>query len=82
MRQRVLKPKQEQAPEQFGPPPEGEPSLDALPPHSHEAEQGVLGCILLDPKAALPECIMQFKAGADVFYDLRHRIIYTLTVRL
>lgn len=54
-----------------------EPSLsDRLPPHSLEAESGVLGCILLDPAESLTICLEQFKAGAEVFYDLRHRRLY------
>ena len=48
-----------------------------MPPYSSEAEAGVLGCILLDAPAALPECVTRFgKAGASVFYDNRHAAIY------
>ncbi len=52
------------------------PLVDRLPPYSTEAEQGVLGCILLDPTENLGLCIEKFKEGAAVFYDLRHRILY------
>lgn len=51
-------------------------SLDQLPPNSLEAEKGVLGCILLDPSDTLARCITMMRPGAEVFYDLRHRIIY------
>lgn len=51
-------------------------SVDRLPPHSQEAEQGVLGCVLLSPNECLGECIEKLKAGADVFYDLRHQTIF------
>jgi replicative DNA helicase len=51
-------------------------SVDRLPPHSPEAEQGVLGCVLLSPNDCLGECIEKFKEGAEVFYDLRHQTIY------
>ena len=50
--------------------------VDRLPPHSHEAEQGVLGCVLLSPKECMGECIEKFKAGPEVFYDLRHQTIF------
>jgi replicative DNA helicase len=52
------------------------PKLDRLPPHSPEAEQGVLGCILLSPNDCLGECIEKFKSGEEVFYDLRHQTIF------
>lgn len=57
------------------------PYQDKLPPHSVEAEQGVLGCILLEPAEALQECQERF-ASSEVFYDLRHRQIYEAMVRL
>lgn len=50
--------------------------IDRLPPHSTEAEQGVLGCVLLSPNYNLGKCIERFKAVADMFYDLRHQAIY------
>src|SRR5437660_9247765 len=53
-------------------------SVDRLPPHSIEAEQGVLGCVLLSPNECMGICIEKFKTGAEVFYDLRHRHIYEL----
>jgi replicative DNA helicase len=56
--------------------------LDRLPPHSNEAEQGVLGCILLSPQECLGDCITRFRAGPDVFYDLRHRCIYETMVEM
>jgi energy-coupling factor transporter ATP-binding protein EcfA2 len=60
------------------PPKGGTPTTqgDRLPPHSMEAEQGVLGSILLKP-----ECLelVQERLGGDgenVFYDLKHREVY------
>lgn len=50
--------------------------LDRLPPHSIEAEQGVLGCILLNPNEILPDAIERFTFG-DAFYDLRHRELFS-----
>jgi replicative DNA helicase len=74
------------------------PALDRLPPHSMEAEQGVLACALLSPQDCLGQCLEKFRvkpspAGrfdpADpdgdpsaVFYDLRHREIYRTLVEM
>jgi replicative DNA helicase len=58
----------------------GTPKVDRLPPHSIEAEQGVLGCVLLSPHDCMGECIEKLKSGGDVFYDLRHQTLFqTLT---
>jgi len=52
-------------------------TIDRLPPNSLEAEQGVLGCILLDPNTCLGLCIEKLKDdGKAAFYDLRHQTIY------
>lgn len=47
-----------------------------LPPHSIEAEQGVLGCIMLDPGPSLIACLEKLKEGSKEFYDLRHKALY------
>ena len=52
------------------------PGGDRLPPHSVEAEQGVLGCILLAPSECLAEAVNRFKGDHDAFYDLRHQGIF------
>ncbi|MDB6111876.1 MAG: dnaC [Pedosphaera sp.] len=58
------------------------PKLDRLPPHSIEAEQGVLGCVLLSPNDCLGQCVEKFKAGSEVFYDLRHQTVYETVVEM
>jgi replicative DNA helicase len=42
-----------------------------LPPHSTEAEQGVLGCVLWSPREALDTAIER-GVTSEWFYDLRH----------
>ena len=56
--------------------------VDRLPPHSPEAEQGVLGCVLLSPNECLGECVAKFKPGGEVFYDLRHQTIFNTLVEM
>src|SRR5260221_4939688 len=55
---------------------------DRLPPHSPEAEEGVLGCILLSPRDCISECIEKFNGAEDVFYDLRHQTLYRAMVEM
>lgn len=54
--------------------------FDRLPPHSLEAEQGVLGCVFLDPVTSMPLCIES--TNLDAFYDLRHQQIYSLLLEM
>jgi replicative DNA helicase len=56
--------------------------VDRLPPHSPEAEQGVLGCVMLSPNDCMGQCIEKFKGGAEVFYDLRHQTIFTMLAEM
>lgn len=56
--------------------------IDRLPPHSPEAEQGVLGCVLLSPNEGMGICLEKLKAGAKVFYDLRHQHLFDLLVEM
>ena len=57
-------------------------ALDRLPPHSIEAEQGVLGCVFHSPGSCLGEALAKFKAGGEVFYDAKHRTIYESMLEL
>jgi replicative DNA helicase len=57
-------------------------TTDRLPPQSIEAEQGVLGCLLLAPNECIGECITKLKGGYETFYDLRHQTIYSVLVEM
>src|SRR5437773_11357244 len=52
--------------------------IDRLPPHSLEAEQAVLGCILLSPNDCMGECIARLKGGSEIFFDLKHQALFDL----
>ncbi len=47
-----------------------------LPPFSAEAEQGVLGCIMLDPVESMGRCLEKLQGGSASFYDKRHQVIF------
>jgi replicative DNA helicase len=49
--------------------------LERLPPSSTEAEQAVIGCLLLDPAVSLPIAIERIK-NSDQLYDLRHQTVF------
>lgn len=55
---------------------------DRLPPHSIEAEQGVLGCILLSPNDCMGTAIEKLKRGSEVFYDLRHQHLFDVLAEM
>ncbi len=52
-----------------------------IPPHSEEAERGVLGSILLDPVGAVDKCLSK-RLGADCFYDRRHQALFEQMVEM
>jgi len=54
-------------------------TLSRIPPHSNEAEESVLGALLLDKDAVI--AVAGF-LHADDFYDERHRAIYECTIQL
>lgn len=55
--------------------------IDRLPPHSIEAEQGLISCLMLDPSVCYHAILGRIK-GAEVFYDLRHQVIFETIHRL
>ncbi len=50
------------------------------PPHSVEAEQGVLGSMLISPRETIAECVE--KINGEYFYVPAHRTIYDVLVEL
>src|SRR5213082_2306495 len=54
--------------------------IHRTPPHSIEAEQGVLGSMLLSPRQAIAECVE--KIDEQYFYVPAHQTIYTVLVEL
>jgi len=56
--------------------------VDRLPPHSLEAEQGVLGCILISPNQSLGLSLEKLKTGSKAFYDLRHQHLFENMVEM
>ncbi len=48
---------------------------ERLPPHSMEAEQGILGCVLLGGDS-MGQCIEELPMGVMSFYDLRHQQLF------
>lgn len=54
-------------------------SFEPLPPHNSEAEESVLGSLLIDPEAV--EVVVPFLRPED-FYHPRNRDIYAATLRL
>ena len=72
-----------------------EAELGRVPPHSADAEQAVLGCILISPNDSIGLCLEKLrtpqtldaegksKGDADeisFFYDLKHQLVFELLV--
>lgn len=62
--------------------PENNGHIDRLPPHDENAERATLGCCLIDPAKALPECISRISDQTEIFYDLRHQRIYRVMMEM
>src|SRR3954463_618865 len=54
--------------------------IHRTPPHSVEAEQGVLGSMLISPRDVIAECVE--KINEEYFYVPAHQTIYTALVDL
>jgi replicative DNA helicase len=55
--------------------PEGSGMGLRIPPHSEEAERGVLGSILLDPSSSIDKCLAKRLKG-ESFHDRRHQALF------
>ena len=53
----------------------GEAGSLRVPPHSAEAERGVLGSILLDPSGAIDKALAR-RVRVESFYDRRHQLLF------
>lgn len=56
--------------------------IDRLPPHSIEAEMGVLGCCLISPNDCIGMAVEKLKRGEEEFYDIRHKALYSHLVAM
>src|SRR5438309_5439739 len=54
--------------------------IHRTPPHSVEAEQGVLGSMLISPRDAIAECVE--KINEEYFHGPAHQTVYTVLVEL
>ena len=74
-----------------------ERGLGRVPPHSVDAEQAVLGCILINPNESLGLCLEKLRTPQTLdtdgksrvpsdethfFYDLKHQLIFELLVEM
>src|SRR5689334_20267229 len=65
----------------LGPAPTGSPQdIHRSPPHSAEAEQGILGSMLLSPRDVIAECVERI--NENYFYIPAHRTVYSILVEL
>lgn len=55
---------------------------DRMPPWSESAEQGVLGCLLLDPVTTMPIVLDKLNRKIEPFFDGRHQNIFSVLADL
>lgn len=53
-----------------------------LPPHNTDMEEGLIGCLIEDPKEALSSFVSQHPGSRGYFYDLRNKTIYNAILKL
>ena len=59
----------------------GEAGSLRIPPHSKEAERGILGSILLDPKSSIDKSLGK-RIKSDSFYEHRHQLLFNELVEM
>ena len=53
-----------------------------VPPHNVDMEEGLLGCLIEDPKEALSGFISDHPGSRGYFYDLRNKTVYHAVLKL
>ena len=53
-----------------------------LPPHNVQLEEGLLGCLISDPKGALSGFVSQHPRCRSYFYDIRNQDIFNAIINL
>jgi len=61
--------------------PEGSGAGLRIPPHSEEAERGVLGSVLLDPGNAIDKCLAR-RLSSTAFFERRHQTLFEQMVEM
>jgi len=53
-----------------------------LPPHNTDMEEGLLGCLIDNPKEALSGFVSEHPASRGYFYDQRNKTVYAAILKL
>jgi replicative DNA helicase len=53
-----------------------------VPPHNADMEEGLLGCLIEDPKEALSGFVSEHPGSRGYFYDLKNKAIYHAILKL
>jgi len=56
--------------------------VDQLPPHSIEAEQGAIGCVLMTKESPAESDALLRQLSLSMFYDLRHKTLFQELVQM
>jgi replicative DNA helicase len=53
-----------------------------VPPHNADMEEGLLGCLVEDPKEALSGFVSEHPACRGYFYDMKNQIVFNAIMKL